>query len=695
MKKTILGFFLIFCAFFALVAQGKAGFLPTPSLDRIENIAQSASPGDQWVATFGGSTNTIFSAVAQTDDGSLMVAGNTNSGSSDSTELWVIRLNLDGSIIWQKSYGGERYDRAAFVGQTNDGGFFVAGETHSFSPNETADIWVLKLASDGEILWQKTFGNATTNEQYPHVVITANGELLVASSNDTGQPIFFRIGTDGTLAWEMSYAYTNSIPTFIQEMENGELLAGGRDWIIRLETNGNLIWQKTFEEAGNPNLLGIHDIRATSDGGFIMTGGEAFGCCSSFWVAKLTSDGSLVWKKTFNYSNYDSAWGIQQTSDNGYIIWGHGAVNGDWGEAFILKLDENGNVLWQNLYDNSPDISVRALQLEDVTELATGELFAVGDVVDELGNSEAWGLKLDQDGQVASCSIIRSQTPAVGTIDLQFNTSLTTTITSTLSISDTFISPQTTVITPTYLCGGTQQVTIENIFTATGLPDVILVSQTNQSTSLLLSPEYTLDGGNTWEAAANHAYSQSLIGISPRNDPLVPVRLLSAYPGANTAHSLYRSGDWGQTWANEFTDSSYYAFAISPKNSERMYWSFVWTDPCGPPFCDPPLYLELYQSTDGSVNWNMIYTSTGYAYIENIVPSLVNETDGFFAIRHIVFGEGLTWVRFGTTDQLTFPVDLIALDATDANRIYGVTSDFSSGQTSPDGGLTWNPWASS
>ena len=87
-------------------------------------------------------------------------------------------------------------------------------------------------------------------------------------------------------------------------------------------------------------------------------------------------------------------------------------------------------------------------------------------------------------------------------------------------------------------------------------------------------------------------------------------------------------------------------------------------------------------------------SSVEYERINQIVPSPVNEADVFFEIDS-TFGDGQWWLRFGSSNPMIFPVDLIALDAVDANRIYGVTFDFSSGQTSPHGGITWIPWASS
>ncbi len=77
--------------------------------------------------------------------------------SGQGCDIWVLKLNTDGSVAWQKTYGGSGDDEAYSIQQTSDGGYIVAGDTDSFGAG-TADVWVLKLDSDGTVAWQKTYG---------------------------------------------------------------------------------------------------------------------------------------------------------------------------------------------------------------------------------------------------------------------------------------------------------------------------------------------------------------------------------------------------------------------------------------------------------------------------------------------------------------------------------------------------------
>ena len=127
-------------------------------------------------------------------------------------DLWVLKLDTNGDIAWQKTYGGEAFDGATFIQQTSDGGYVVAGWTLSFGAG-TSDMWILKLDSDGDITWQKTYGGS--GEDYPGIhPQTADEGYIVAG-------------------WTSSFG------------------AGNRDyWLLKLDSNGDIIlaenlWRKS------------------------------------------------------------------------------------------------------------------------------------------------------------------------------------------------------------------------------------------------------------------------------------------------------------------------------------------------------------------------------------------------------------------------------------------------------------------
>ncbi|MEE9584961.1 MAG: hypothetical protein V3W51_05715 [Candidatus Brocadiales bacterium] len=98
--------------------------------------------------------------MQQTGDGGYIVTGETRSFGAGEGDFWVLKLRPDGTVEWQKTYGGVDSDRPFSIQQAGDGGYIVAGETWSFYAGE-GDAWVLKLEPDGTVEWQKTYGGGS------------------------------------------------------------------------------------------------------------------------------------------------------------------------------------------------------------------------------------------------------------------------------------------------------------------------------------------------------------------------------------------------------------------------------------------------------------------------------------------------------------------------------------------------------
>lgn len=109
----------------------------------------------QWQKTYGGQDSGYARSVRQTSDGGYIVAGNTNSFGAGNDDIWLIKLDLNGNIQWQKTFGGAGSETAKAVQQTPDHGYIVLGWTIPFGTGHL-DVWLLKLDVNGNIQWQKT-----------------------------------------------------------------------------------------------------------------------------------------------------------------------------------------------------------------------------------------------------------------------------------------------------------------------------------------------------------------------------------------------------------------------------------------------------------------------------------------------------------------------------------------------------------
>jgi uncharacterized UPF0146 family protein len=262
-------------------------------------------------------------------------------------------------VVWQKTFGGSDDDRARSVQETIDGGYIVAGYT--WSSSEWEDVYILKLDANGNKLWEKTFG-----------------------------------GSDNDGAW------------FIQQtIDGGYIVAGytksyGSGWynayLLKLDGAGNKVWEKVF---GGSSWDEARSIQQTNDGGYIVAGyTSSFGAGSyDVYVLKLDTSGKEVWSKTFGGSSDDLAWSIQQTNDGGYIVAGYTKSFGAGSEdVYILKLDANGNKLWEKTFGGSYDERAYCIQqTRDGGYIVAGYTSSFG-----VGNYDVYIIKMDANGNTGA-----------------------------------------------------------------------------------------------------------------------------------------------------------------------------------------------------------------------------------------------------------------------------------------------------
>lgn len=142
-----------------------------------------------WQKTYGGPKDDYANAIRQTDDGGYIVVGKTDSSGAGDFDAAVLKLDQSGNIMWQKTYGGSKADRAWTVEKDtmrdNYGGYLIGAFTHSFGAGN-ADIWILKIDSSGNIIWQRTYGGSGTDELYSLKQTPDDGLIAVGRTSSFG-----------------------------------------------------------------------------------------------------------------------------------------------------------------------------------------------------------------------------------------------------------------------------------------------------------------------------------------------------------------------------------------------------------------------------------------------------------------------------------------------------------------------------
>jgi len=354
-----------------------------------------------WQKCLGGTDQDIGYSIIQARDGGFVMAGWTMSKDGDVTGIhdtqwgdgWIVKLSASGNLEWEKCLGGTYRDVFNSVVQTSDGGFVAAGYTESNDGDVTGnhgynnpDAWVVKLDSAGKLLWQKCFGTKAY-EKANSIVETADGGFILAGSTDS-------ISTHG---------------------------AGGDVFVAKLNSNGDLEWQKIY--GGNDVDVAV-SILQTYDGGYVFAGttassnGDVKGLhnpglgFNDIWVVKINSTGTIIWQKCLGGSRSDKAGGIIQTSDSGLVVCGtveskDGDVSGknEFGvtDGWVAKLSASGDIIWKKCIGGNGDDVLNAIIRTNDGGFAVGGETNTNDDPVALGNdgiADFWTVKLDPQGNV-------------------------------------------------------------------------------------------------------------------------------------------------------------------------------------------------------------------------------------------------------------------------------------------------------
>lgn len=284
----------------------------------------------QWDETIGGDYYDYLTCLQQTSDEGYILgvvsesdsSGEKTENSRGSADYWIVKLDKTGKIQWDKTIGGNDDDEIRSLKQTSDGGYIVGGYSRSEPSGEKTqncrggfDYWIVKLDKLGNIEWTKTIGG-NKDDYLTSVQQTNDGGYILggySSSNISAEKTQNnRCGCDADFS-----------PDF---------------WIVKLDASGQIEWDKTI---GGSNWDFLRSIQQTSDDGYVMSGssysdisgektenGRGFG---DYWIVKLDTKGEVQWDKTVGGNNQDEARSIKEVRKNIYAVGGFSLsdVSGD------------------------------------------------------------------------------------------------------------------------------------------------------------------------------------------------------------------------------------------------------------------------------------------------------------------------------------------------------------------------------
>ncbi|MBF4494813.1 T9SS type A sorting domain-containing protein [Flavobacterium sp. MR2016-29] len=388
-----------------------------------------------WEKSYGGiHADHLFDAQPTADYGFILAGsslsaktGNKTDDNRGDLDYWIWKMKENGELDWQKSIGGNGFDLLQSIKNTRDGGFILAGTSssgNSFQKKEDCkgitDFWVIKLNAAGDEQWQRTIGG-TGQDELLCAFQTKDGGYILGGSSSSNPPVVSNTNLNGkSTATAKSDLYNKS-----------EKSRGNMDyWIVKLDNKGIIEWQKTY---GGKYTDLLRSMEQTTDGGYILAGysnspisgekTESNKGVGDYWVIKVDDAGTIQWQNSYGSDGDDQPYVVHQTAEGGYILGGNsnstnalthlGGIVSNGTDFWVLKLDQDGGILWSKTYDfGKVDILTSLVENKDHTYLIGGYAQAetrkslIGDVAkkagvakDKEGINDYIALKIDEKGE--------------------------------------------------------------------------------------------------------------------------------------------------------------------------------------------------------------------------------------------------------------------------------------------------------
>jgi hypothetical protein len=328
-----------------------------------------------WMKNFGGiSDDNCFSALIA-PDGGYILAGHTASFGAGETDVWLIKTDSNGNMQWNKTYGGALSETVQFMIKVNNG-YLILARTYSFGEGDY-DLWLIKTDFNGNLIWNRTYGGPGTDWMWSIVETYDGGYTMVGRTNSfgAGENDFWLMKTnsEGSLEWNKTIGYEGDERArfLVNTPDGGFLLLGWTSsfgmgevdyWVVKTDSFGNPQWNKTYGgELGDRGIA----IAKNEDNSYILAGSSSsFGAGNSdIWLVKIDGSGNQLWNKTYGGSEGESVRSILTTNDGGYAFVGYtysfGAGDQD---CWFVKTDSMGNIIWNQTYGGTAHEALQSIE---------------------------------------------------------------------------------------------------------------------------------------------------------------------------------------------------------------------------------------------------------------------------------------------------------------------------------------------
>lgn len=372
-----------------------------------------------WCKTIGDNTGAASGySIIQTSDNGFAITGTGFAMDQYTGDLYVLKTDQAGKKQWAKNIGGSNAESGQSIIQLPDHGYVIAGTTQSFGAGQR-DVYVVRLDENGNLLWAKTYGGPY-DDMANSIIKTNDGALILTGTSwFTGEGDFdllvMKIDYQGNVIWikdfQEHFCFGSIGAQIINTLDGGYAIAGttnlhttyGNDisnfYLVKLDVSGNLQWSKHVGGFSFDNCYGLAQL---SDGAYVMCGSTYYygAGYSDAYVVKINSSLNVEWAKTIGGTGIDFANSVIQIPDGGLALIGSTNSYGTGQHVYniyIFKLVANGNLVWSNTYGrNYFSVGYSLINTND------GYLAVTGYATNYGSGSDIFFAKVNPDGSVCN-----------------------------------------------------------------------------------------------------------------------------------------------------------------------------------------------------------------------------------------------------------------------------------------------------
>ena len=307
----------------------------------------TAESVDYFGRTYGGPATELPATVIR-EGSKYYIAGTTDSFGSGGSDVWIVKVDSKGKILSQKAYGTNLQEFATEIRRTSGKGLIVLGSVSL--PGNGFDIWLLKLDKDGDIEWQKSYGGSG-NQLARSIGNTRDKGYIVTGSDEETDTIFaLKLDSTGEIEWQKSFDHLSDLPngySIQQTKDRGYILSGTLDEVnsqtskivlLKLDEDGNIEWQKLY----GPSIYAEASFVREISGGYILASNGPNGG-SDIWVLKLDTQGEILWQKLYGRPGSSEYAVHLRPRGKNFILIGKDSVT----SSFVFRLNPGGKIIWQ------------------------------------------------------------------------------------------------------------------------------------------------------------------------------------------------------------------------------------------------------------------------------------------------------------------------------------------------------------